>query len=528
MKPVRWIFYFVIIGILLFALGLFASPTHAQTISPQPTQATLPANPYVAPDTNPDVPKNLHTFTQSVMLEVASSLICQIGGYDVITHTPNCLGLDPTSRKIGYVKSGGGLIGFTGGMISGLYTPPFHTADYFKYMAGNFGFVNHAYAQGVGFSQLSPLIKLWSTFRNIVYLFFVVIFILVGFAIMLRVRIDPRTVMTIQNQLPKLVIGLLLVTFSFAIAGFLVDLMWVTVFLVINILLAADPNIQSAWGVGTKYALSSHIFDSPVGFANDMLNGGIIGVAIGAGGSMGGIIKNLFSSSNVNPFQVATVNCNGFDPFCWAGQALPNVLGAIVGNVLYILVSIIGTLVVLIAILIAMFRLWFSLLISYAYILLYTVFSPFYIAIGLLPGSKTGFTSWLRGLSANLAAFPAAIAMFMIGRLFMDGFVPTAQNNSLFVPPLIGNPNGANQVGFLLGLAIILMTPQVVTFTKEALKAPQSKFGAAAAAGFGAGAAALTGTAKTGFGTAGAAMFDPYGKRSSENAFGRVFTRMFR
>src|SRR5258706_1870936 len=459
MKPVRWIISTVIIGILLFALGFFATrPTHAQTnlvpqpntnVTPAQTQTNVVANPYMTPETNPDVPKNLHTYTQSLILEITSSLICQIGGFDVITHSPSCLGLDPTTGKIGYVKSSGGLIGFTGNIISGLYNPPLHTSDYIKYMAGNFGFPRHAYAQGVGFSGLSPLIKLWSTFRNIVYLFFVVIFILVGFAIMLRVRIDPRTVMTIQNQLPKLVVGLLLVTFSFAIAGFLVDLMWVVVFLVINILLSADPGI---WSInnGTTYSISYSIFENPIGFANNVLNGGIIGVSLGAGGSIGGIIHNLFSGNNSDLLRTSTSTCNGFDPFCWAGQGIANVLGSVVGAFFGIIFSILGTLVVLIAILIAMFRLWFSLLISYAYILLYTVFSPFYIAIGLLPGSKTGFVSWLRGLTAQLAAFPAAIGMFMIGRLFMDGFVPGPLNNSLFVPPLIGNPNGANQIGFLL------------------------------------------------------------------------------
>ena len=55
---------------LLFVFLFTQAPAFAQSITPQATQA----QPYLAPNTNPDVPNNLHTFSQSLMLEIMSSL----------------------------------------------------------------------------------------------------------------------------------------------------------------------------------------------------------------------------------------------------------------------------------------------------------------------------------------------------------------------------------------------------------------------------------------------------------------------
>ena len=38
---------------------------------------------------------------------------------------------------------------------------------------------------------------------------------------------SPQTIVTIQSALPKIVVTLILVTFSYAIAGFMVDLVYV-------------------------------------------------------------------------------------------------------------------------------------------------------------------------------------------------------------------------------------------------------------------------------------------------------------
>src|ERR1035437_3801494 len=234
--------------VLFFAIFLVKTPAFAQSIAPQITPQATQTQPNLVPDTNPGVPNNLHIFSQSLMLEILSSLSCNLSGKDLLAKNGLCLGADPNTGKLGYIQNNNGAIGAMSGMIAILYTPPLHTSDFIAYMGQNFGIAKPSYAQvtGIGFIGLTPLLHAWVVFRNIVYLLFVFIFIIIGLAIMLRIRIDPRTVMTIQNQIPKIIISLILVTFSFAIAGFLIDLMWVSIYVVINLMAQADPKIVAS------------------------------------------------------------------------------------------------------------------------------------------------------------------------------------------------------------------------------------------------------------------------------------------
>src|SRR3990172_12628792 len=57
------------------------------------------------------------------------------------------------------------------------------------------------------------------------------VMIVIGFLIMFRRQIDPHTVISIQNALPRIVLTLILITFSYAIVGLLIDLMYVILLL---------------------------------------------------------------------------------------------------------------------------------------------------------------------------------------------------------------------------------------------------------------------------------------------------------
>src|SRR3989344_5398845 len=253
------------------------------------------------PNTNSNVPNNLHNWTQSVMIEVMLALTCQLVGIDPTQPNRQCLGIDQKTGKIGFLPTGdaekmqiGGAIGGMSNMISMLYAPPIHTSDYFQNLAQNFGIVKNANAQvtGTGFKGLEPLQKLWEAFRNIVYLLFVIVFVVIGLAIMLRIKIDPRTVMTIQNQIPKIIIGIILVTFSFAIGGFLIDLMWVTIYLVFGIISGVSPEIASSVN-SLNPAL--HLGDSPFG----VLGGNINGIASSVSFSIRDLLLDLLGLSHL-------------------------------------------------------------------------------------------------------------------------------------------------------------------------------------------------------------------------------------
>lgn len=505
---------------LILSLFLVASGYLLFTISPAlalttPASNSAATNSYNTPSTNPDVPKNLHTWTQNVMIETMAALTCQLAGVDPINPNGQCLGVDQQTGKIGFVKNGGGAIGVMGNMTTMLYTPPTHTGEYFQNLASNFGLVKSAQADtGTGFQGLSPLLGIWSAFRNIVYLLFVVIFVIVGIAIMLRVKIDPRTVMSIQNQIPKIIVGLIFVTFSFAIAGFLIDIMYTSIYLTGNAIVATDDKIpkdnslvidiskstnplQAANEIGGanggKFGLASvawvparsvgryiiPVFDNETGRV-------ITGVAMAALGTALAkpVVKGLDGILTVGGAIIGTiVGTPGAGTVGGAaigsglakviGFALGGAAGAIAGpEIMGGFVTIIAFLIISIAILFAMFRLWFALLSAYVFVLLDVVTAPFWIFAGLIPGSPIGFGLWLRDIVSNLVAFPIAIILLLLGRVFTDAFGSVLKDGQ-FVPPLLGNPSAQNDIGSLIGLGFILLTPNVVAMAKAALKAPK-------------------------------------------------------
>lgn len=485
--------FFLTFSLFFIFFWILKTPSFAQN-KPNTTsvQAQNQKAEYLTPNTNSDVPNNLHTYTQNIMIEIMSALGCQLAGIDPLTKSTKCLGLDTKTGKLGYVESHGGAIGFMGGAIGMLYTPPINTGTYIRDVASNFGIAKHAYAQtGVGLDSIAAISGLWAVFRNIVYIFFVFIFVFIGVGIMLRVRIDPRTVMTIQNQIPKIIIGLILVTFSFAIAGFLIDLMWLLIIIIVNVLITAHPQLSAHIGPGT--------YVTPFGLSDVI--GGFFGIANGTAAAIGGGIYHTFNANTVSsqitlPGAGPGAGCGFLDLGCWVGQAIASTIGAFVNSVVGIILgTIVGLfvwLVVIVAVIIALFRLWIALIGAYIAILMDIVFAPFWIIAGLFPGAgpRVGFVAWLRDMAGNLVAFPAVIGLFLIGRVLADGFVTSP---GFFFPPLLGNADpasgGVASLGPVLAFGIIMLSPNIVKMTKAAFRAPDTGLGVTK--GFSAGSAVV-------------------------------------
>lgn len=453
-NPVRVLFVFLLF--IVCCLSFTASPSFAQT------------NPYTTPNTSPDVPKNMHTWTQNVVIEVLSAFTCQLTGIDPVNPNQKCLGTDPKTGQIGFVENGGGAIGMMGSMIAVLYTPPLHTSDYSNYLAQNFGIVKPAYAQALGFNRLSPLIGLWTIFRNLVYLVFVLVFVFIGLAIMLRIKIDPRTVMSIENQIPKIIIGLLLVTFSFAIAGFLIDLMYVFIYLIFNIFNTNQIRdiaiTDTKWPERLKTVQESFNGGNPIGVFNDLI--GFQEMISKSAGGVREVVEGLFRID----YQVPQRDWWEI----WGG--ISDVLNQVKNGFAFLfggIGGVLGLLIITIAVLWSLFRLWFELIKAYVFILIDVVFAPFYIVSGVFPGGL-GVGGWLRDIISNLIVFPTTIVLFLLGKVFMAAF--EGAGTSMFVPPLIGNPGEPRAVSSIIGLGMILLAPQVLTMMKDYIKAPQFKY----------------------------------------------------
>lgn len=70
---------------------------------------------------------------------------------------------------------------------------------------------------------ISKVVTFWTGFRNIAYALLTLVLVIFGFMIMLRQNLEPRVTMTITNALPRVAVSLVLITFSFAISGLIID-----------------------------------------------------------------------------------------------------------------------------------------------------------------------------------------------------------------------------------------------------------------------------------------------------------------
>ncbi len=67
------------------------------------------------------------------------------------------------------------------------------------------------------------ILTYWASVRNLAYALLTIVLVVFGFMIMLRQNLEPRVVMTISNALPRIATALVLITFSFAISGLIID-----------------------------------------------------------------------------------------------------------------------------------------------------------------------------------------------------------------------------------------------------------------------------------------------------------------
>lgn len=500
---------------ILFFFAIQPTVALAQTtLSTTPTTAPSRINSYLAPNTDANVPQNQHTLVQSLVIEVLSTVVCQLSGVDLTNPDMPCLGINPETQKIGYVTPSDnknapqGAIGMMAGMIGGLYTPAISSVDYVNHMAYNFGIAKPAYADepGYGFTGLTPVLKIWTVIRNIAYLLLILAFIFIGLGIMLRVKIDPRTVMTIQNQIPRIIICILLITFSYAIAGLMIDAMWVTTYAGINALtsandveVAAKKDGENCNAGGTKLSESATRFllQTPITYFNQVfsqcqdegtdVDGGIVAITQDVSGAVGSLAKSVVDSLLLDDNESCGLTA--------LDVCLKMAVSSVVQGVAVILVF----LVVLITIIIALFRTWYNLVKAYIFTLIYIIMGPFWIVFGLLPNKPLGVGVWLRSLFANLALFPATAFLFVGARILKDLYdTPLASAASVgvaqaapekFIPPLTGHPL-ASDFGALLAFGALLTAPALQGILREKMKIPNVGSGKIVAAGLVAGAAA--------------------------------------
>src|SRR3989338_11060501 len=146
-----------------------------------------------------------------------------------------------------------GIVGQMSNLIGLAYqSPPVSFSNYLANVKQNIekhGLVQPAYAQGAGFgfNNLLPVIDIWRAFRNVAYFVFILVFVLYGFMIMFRMKINAQNVATFQSAIPKIVLTLILITFAYAIAGFMIDLMYVIFNLILSVFASSGMISVDNW-----------------------------------------------------------------------------------------------------------------------------------------------------------------------------------------------------------------------------------------------------------------------------------------
>lgn len=390
----------------------------------------------------------------------------------------------------------------------------------------NSGLIPATYAaEGTGFASIKGYITIWKMFRNIAFLLLVLIMLIIGFLIMFRVKIDAQTVITLESALPRIVITMILISFSFAIAGFLIDLMYV--------LMGISVDLIMGYGMG-------HSVETVLVYQNDFMGAGFadlwpMGEAgwsfFGVGSSFWNMIplefRVLLDGIVVTGLGNYVVNANlgkwsslfsAPRNLIIAGFSLgylPDLLRLIIvlistGWVVAILPGIILGVIIIFTILFLMFRLFFILLSSYIKVILYIIFAPIIILFEALPG-QSSFNWWIRNMIGELIAFPTVVIMMLVGNAiiyinsnlsFWGKLSPLnavggesiifPANNTFILPFLYGfRPEDFN---LIVGLGVILLIPDFIKIVKGFVGAGESPLNLSASTFF-AGGSLLVGGA---------------------------------
>jgi len=256
--------------------------------------------------------------------------------------------------------------------------------DYLANLPKRLIFVEKAEAQEGSFiEQLTVLQPIWTTFRNLSYLLFALILVFIGFAIMFRMKISPQAVITIQAALPRIVLALILITFSYAIVGLMLDLMFFinhTIGITFNNIIGQ----LTGWAGWRNFLTTIFNFLSP---SDDPY----IGPAVTA-------------------FNTMAVGLSYF--FIFVNWVFP-----IAGLILTLILSIV--------IAIALARCLFVILKSITMIVINIIFAPLRILMGAMPGS-TAITDWFKDLFSNILILPLMLVFFYISAYLIMASAPEA------------------------------------------------------------------------------------------------------
>ena len=346
-------------------------------------------------------------------------------------------------------------------------TKPLSGTDYVAQRLHKLNIIDTTYAQtpdantaGFGYANsLAVILPLWVGVRDAAYALVIFAILILAFMVMLRAKISPQAAITVQSALPRIAIGLVLITFSYAIAGFMVDLIFVLQGLIAGILSSTTS---------LSHATAIDIFTS----LNDV-NGSMFALC--------GLYIIAFLGLMATVVAIGGAASIGVGP-----------IGLFVG----ITVSVVVALVFIIMTLVTLCKIFWLQLKTITTILLLVVASPLLMLVGIVQGGT--FSSWIKKIFGHLVVFLAIGVMMMLAHTILlsttdnGGWVQLAANgfgwnkfgiNTLPDPkptayfPTQFNWGSIGQVGLFISIGIFMSIPSLASAARDSVLHGKGNFG---------------------------------------------------
>ncbi len=299
----------------------------------------------------------------------------------------------------------------------------FSGIKYIKDKLSNYSLIPVTHAQaGFGFDALKPIQDMWRASRDLSFGLFILVIIIFSFMIMFRVKISPQVVISAQSAIPKVVGSLIFVTFSYAIAGLLVDLLYVVIGLLSAVLSSFVPQVISS-EISSSVIFSLLTKGQPIGGLGINIQLGILGLI---GLYVGPLIIGLL--------------------------LLTLIVGAASATTLVWIPLILLVVVIVVTLWISIKTIW-ALMKAFANIILLTIFAPLQVALGVIvPNMGPG--AWIKSYISHLSVFVVTGVLWFLSVLFLiqgfiigtDGLPGAATFTQAALNPILGTTNLAVEI----------------------------------------------------------------------------------
>jgi len=323
------------------------------------------------------------------------------------------------------------------------------------------------YYPGLGFNVLNPVQGYWTVSRNIAYLAMIIVMVIVAFLVAFRGNFGGQTQVTIANSIPNIVLALVMISLSYPLSGFAIDIVTIGSNLAQQVLVqnTFSPGYEDVWtapeidrfvtvtsGAPTKSPLQEpqkHLQPDDTDMS----------------------VWHIFATSDINLIEkrgdtsiVTLVPDQGF-----IGGIIENILKDAaesgIGHLFFQLVFIIAAFM-------ASLKLFLKLLSKYLTLVLYPFISPFVMLTIAIPGQGTkAIMGYFKTLLAASLSFVAVYTLFLF--MIVLGHDSNFEYEVDYVPPLLGYRADSTDIGSyvktLLAFGLFLASPAIPDMVEQAV-----------------------------------------------------------